>query len=169
MFKYFTDKETRKWIDVLDSFVKAYNNTYHSTIKMTPVEASLEKNSEIVWWNIYGAYITADYGVPAFKLDQTVRISKYKTIFTKGFMPNFSEEYFKIKQIVMGNPIVYKLEDLEGEQVNGIFYENELSVYNPTDDVEYKIEKILSKKTIKGLKYILVKYKGWPDKYVLKI
>ena len=165
MFKYFTKEETRIWVDVLGSFVKAYNNTYHSTIKMTPVEASLEENSEIVWWNIYGAYITADYGVPAFKLGQTVRISKYKSIFTKGYMPNFSEEYFKIKQILIGNPIVYKLEDLKEEGLNGIFYENELSAYNPTDDVEYKIEKVIGKKLIKGEKYILVKYKGWPDKF----
>ena len=135
MWKYFTENETRKWIDIVQDLVNAYNNTYHTTIKMTPVEASKPQNSEIVWWNIYGAYITADYGAPAFKIGQTVRISKYKSVFDKGYLPNFTEEYFKIKRVIVGNPIIYKLEDLQGEDINGIFYESELSSYNPTDDV----------------------------------
>jgi len=40
MFKYFTANNTNKYIDVLDDFVERYNNTRHSSIKMTPVEAS---------------------------------------------------------------------------------------------------------------------------------
>lgn len=165
VFKYFTENETRKWIDVIQLIVKGYNNTYHRIIKMTPIEASKPENSEIVWWNIYGAYITAEYGSPTFKVGQTVRISKYKSVFAKGYLPNFTEEYFKIKQIIIGNPIIYKLEDLKGEDINGIFYESELSSYNPTEDAEYKIEKVMGKKKIKGEEYILVKYKGWPDKF----
>ena len=51
-----------------------------------------------------------------------------------------------------------KLKDVKGEDLNGIFYEEELSAYNPGKDVEYKIEKVLGKKTIKGKKYALVKY-----------
>src|SRR5574338_248121 len=54
MFKYFTEHETRKWIDVIQKLVDAYNNSYHSSIKMTPTEASKEENTETVWWNIYG-------------------------------------------------------------------------------------------------------------------
>ena len=165
MWKYFTEHETRKWIDVVQNIVLGYNNTYHTTIKMTPSEASKPENSDTVWWNIYGAYITAEYGPPSFKIGQTVRISKYKSIFDKGYLPNFTEEYFKIKQIIFTRPIVYKLEDLKGEEVNGLFYENELSAYNASDEVEYKIEKVLGKKKIKNKNYILVKYKGWPDKF----
>ena len=132
---------------------------------MSPVEASKPNNTETVWWNIYGSHITAEFGVPNFKVGQYVRISKYKSVFAKGYLPNFTEEYFKIKQILIGNPIVYKLEDLKGEDLNGIFYESELSVYRPSDETQYKIEKILGRKTLKGKKYILVKYKGWPDKF----
>ena len=165
MWKYFTEHETRKWIDVVQNIVLGYNNTYHTTIKMTPSEASKPENSDTVWWNIYGAYITHEYGPPRFKIGQTVRISKYKSIFDKGYLPNFTEEYFKIKQIIFTRPIVYKLEDLKGEEVNGIFYESELSAYNASDEVEYKIEKVLGKKKIKNKNYILVKYKGWPDKF----
>ena len=38
MFKYFTSNSTRKYIDILDEFVKSYNNTNHSSIKMTPTD-----------------------------------------------------------------------------------------------------------------------------------
>jgi len=44
MFKYFTANNTNKYIDVLDDFVERYSNTRHSSIKMTPVEASKKEN-----------------------------------------------------------------------------------------------------------------------------
>ena len=65
----------------------------------------------------------------------------------------------------MGRPPIYKLEDLKGEELNGIWYDSELSPYNETENSTYKVEKVLGKKTIKGQKYVLVKYKGWPDKF----
>ena len=53
IFKYFTANLTRKYIDVLDKLVDQYNNTVHSSIKMYPVEASLKKNENKVWRNLY--------------------------------------------------------------------------------------------------------------------
>jgi len=53
MFKYFTANNTNKYIDVLDDFVERYNNTRHSSIKMTPVEASKQKNEVRVYRNLY--------------------------------------------------------------------------------------------------------------------
>ena len=44
MRKYFTANSIRKYIDVLDTLVDQYNNTVHSSIKMSPVEVSLNKN-----------------------------------------------------------------------------------------------------------------------------
>jgi len=165
MWKYFTANETRKWIDILDKLVDDYNNSFHTTIKMTPIEARRPENTARVWNNIYGAYLTAKYETPKFKEGQTVRIHKYKSVFDKGYLPNFTEEFFKIKQVQKGRPIVYKLEDLNGEELKGIFYESELSAYNENEETTYKIEKVLGKKKIKGKDYVLVKYKGWPDKF----
>jgi len=165
MWKYFTANETRKWVDVVDGLVNDYNNTFHSTIKMTPVEASKPENSPKVWNNIYGSYLVAKYDTPKYKIGQTVRISKYKGIFDKGYLPNYTEEFFKIKEVKIGRPTVYILEDLKGEGLTGIFYEDELSPYSETDESTYKVEKVLGKKTIKGKKFVLVKYKGWPDKF----
>ena len=53
MFKYFTANNTNKYIDVLDDFVESYNNTRHSSIKMTPVEASKKENEVRVYKNLY--------------------------------------------------------------------------------------------------------------------
>jgi hypothetical protein len=126
---------------------------------MTPVEASKQNNSEVVWWNTYGAYITADSGTPKFKFGETVRISKYKSVFDKSYSPNFRVEYFKIKQVLLGNPIVYKLVHLKGEDLKGFFYETELNNFKPSEETSYKVEKVLGKKKERGNNYILVKYK----------
>ena len=165
MWKYFTAHETRRWIDTYDRLVEGYNNTFHRSVKMTPIEASKPENSSLVWYNLYGAYLAAEYGQPKFKVGETVRISKYKTVFDKGYLPNYSEEFFKIKQVKIGKPIVYELEDTKGEELTGIYYEDELSPYDVTEETTHKVAKVLGKKTVKGKKYVLVKYKGWPDKF----
>lgn len=165
LWKYFTAHETRQWVDVIQKLVEDYNNTFHSIVKMTPVQASLPENSLIVWQNMYHPYLIAKYGPALFKVGQTVRISKYRNVFTKGYLANFTEEFFKIKQVLIGRPTVYKLEDLKGEELSGIFYEEELSAFSETSETTYKVEKVLGKKTVKGKKFVLVKYKGWPEKF----
>ena len=165
MWKYFTAKETDKWIDVLPKLVSGYNNAFHSTIGMSPLKAREEENAGAVWYNLYGAHLTHDFGKPKYKVGDSVRISKYKTIFSKGYLPNFTEEIFKIRQIIFTKPIVYQLEDFQNEELKGYFYPQELSFVPNPDDIEYKIEKVLRHKTVKGKKYSLVKYKGWGDKF----
>ena len=54
MFKYFSANSTRKYIDILDKLVDQYNNTTHSSIGMTPKEASEKRNEAKVWRNLYG-------------------------------------------------------------------------------------------------------------------
>jgi len=53
MFKYFTANNTNKYINVLGDFVDKYNNTWHSSINMTPVEASKIVNTITVYRNFY--------------------------------------------------------------------------------------------------------------------
>ena len=165
MWKYFTEKETLVWYDVLDKFVKGYNNSYHSSVGMTPNDARDEDNSSVVWYNLYGPHLEKTYGKPKFEAGQSVRIQKFKTIFTKGYLPNYSEEIFKIKEVIFTHPIVYKLEDLTDEEIDGYFYEEELSFVPNPDEIEYKIEKIIRYKTEKGKKYALVKWKGYGEKF----
>ena len=49
MWVRFTAKNTRNWINMIDDLIAVYNNTKHSTIKMTPVEASKKENEALVF------------------------------------------------------------------------------------------------------------------------
>ena len=95
---------------------------------------------------------------PKFKVGDQVRISKYKKIFTKGYMPNWSEEIFIIKKNKNTVPWTYVLNDLNGQEIIGTFYENELQ---KTHQKEFRIEKVLTKKGDK----LYVKWKGYDNSF----
>ena len=94
------------YIDKLDDIVDEYNNTYHRTIKMKPVDFEKEVNDKN----------------PKFKIGDHVIISKYKNTFAKGYMPNWSEEVFIISKIKNTVPWTYIINDLNGEKVIGTFF-----------------------------------------------
>ena len=66
-----------------------------------------------------------DYKDPKFKLGYYKRMSKYKNIFAKGYVPNWSEEAFVIKKVKNTVPWTYFIEDINGVEIIGIFYEKE--------------------------------------------
>ena len=126
MWKQFTIQGNTQYLDMLPKLVKEYNNTKHSSIKMTPVEASKKKNEGLVYFNLYGDMETSKQK-PKFKIGGKVRISKYKRkVFDKGYTENWSEELFTVDKIQYTNPITYKLKDLNDEEIKGSFYEPEL-------------------------------------------
>ena len=91
IYKYMTSVSKNVYIDKLDDIVDEYNNTYYRTIKMKSVD--VKDNT----------YIDSKKGAndndPKFKVDDHVRISKYKNIFAKGYTPNWSEEVFVVSKI----------------------------------------------------------------------
>ena len=114
-YKYMTSISTNAYIDRLDDIVDKYNNTKHRTIKMKPID--LKDNT----------YIDFDKEVndndSKFKVGDHVRISKYKNIFAKGYAPNWSEQVFVIKEIKNKVPWTYVINDFNGEEIVGTFYE----------------------------------------------
>ena len=87
------------YLDMLPKILKQYNNTKHSSIKMTPTEASNKKNEGTVYFNLYGD-MEISKQKPKFKIGDKVRISKYKrNVFDKGYTPNWTEEVFTIDKI----------------------------------------------------------------------
>ena len=80
MWKYFTDNNTNRYVDVLSDLVKGYNNTRHSSIKMMPVEASKKKNELTVWRTLYPDHLERCDINPEFSVGDKVRISKKKKI-----------------------------------------------------------------------------------------
>ena len=130
IYKYKTSISKNVYIDKLDDIVDEYNNTYHTTIKMKPID--VKDNT----------YINTDKETndkgPKFKVDDRVRISKYKNIFAKGYTPNWSEEIFVIKKAKNTVPWTYVINDLNSEEIMGTFYEKELQ---KTNQEEFRIEK----------------------------
>ena len=136
------------YIDKLDDIVKEYNNIYHKTIKMKPI--IIKDNTHI---NLEKEVNNKD---PKFKVDDYVRISKYKNIFAKGYMPNWSEEVFISSKIKNTVPWTYVINDINDEEITGTFYEKELQ---KTNQQEFRIEKIIKRK---GDKFY-VKWKGYDN------
>ena len=158
MWKYFTDNNTYKYIDVLPDLVEDYNNTVHSSTKLTPKEASKKKNELTVWRNLYPDRYKKYNITPKFSVGDEVRITKKKKVFEKGYTTRWTEEIFTIKEIRDTNPITYKLTDLKGEEIEGTFYEPELQ---KTEQQIYRIEKVIEKEKGRSL----VKWKGYSDKF----
>jgi hypothetical protein len=160
MWQRFTAENTRNWIDMLDKLMFEYNNRYHNTIKMKPIEASKQTNKVSVWYN-YNQDIKP-VGKPKFKVGDKVRISRIKGLFEKGYLPNWSEELFEIVSVKHTIPFTYTIKDMNGEHVAGSFYSEELQ---KTNQEVYRIEKIIRKKKIKGVEYGLIKWLGYSDKF----
>ena len=84
MWKYFTANSTNVYMNVLSDLVKDYNNTRHSSIKMTPVMASKKENKLTVWRNLYPQHLEIHDIKSKFSVGDKVRISKKKKTFEKG-------------------------------------------------------------------------------------
>ena len=95
---------------------------------------------------------------PKFKLGDRVRISKYKNILAKVYMPNWSEEVFVVSKNKATVPWTYVINDLNGEKIIGKFYEKELQ---KTNQQEFSIEKVIKRKGDK----LYVKWKGYDNSY----
>ena len=127
MWKMFTVNNNTVYFDTIDKLVNDYNNTKHSSVKMSPLEASKKKNEKKVWSNLYGDSIYLKTGKPKFSIGDKVRISKYKRkVFDKGYTPNWTEEIFVIDKIIPTKRITYSIVDLMGETITGSFYKQEL-------------------------------------------
>ena len=138
------------YINKSDDIVNEYNNTYHTTIKMKPVNVKdntfidfkKENNDED----------------PKFKVSDHVRISKYKNIFAKGYTLKWSEEVFGIKKVKNTVPWTYFINDLNDNEIIGTFYKKELQ---KTNQQKFRIEKVIKKKGDK----LYVKWKGYDSSF----
>ena len=119
-YKYMFSISKNGHIDKLDDIVNKYNNTYDNTIKIMPVDVKSSTYIEI-------------------KIGNIVRISTYKNIFAKTYVPNWSEEVFMIKNFKNTVLWTYVISDLKGEKIVGMFYGKELQ---KTNQKEFKVKKV---------------------------
>ena len=107
--------------------VNEYNNSYHRTIKIRPVD--VKDNPHIESMELRSNKETNDED-PKFKVGDHVRIFKYKNIFAKGFTPNWSGEIFVITKVKGTVPQTHVINDLNGAKIVRIFYKKELQKTN---------------------------------------
>ena len=92
---------------------------------------------------------------PKFSIGDNVRITKKKNLFDKGYTKRCTEDVIKISKIQLTIPVIYKITDYNGEEIQGSFYEQELQ---KTSQKTFRIEKVLKRQGDKSL----VKWKGYP-------
>ena len=160
LWKYFTMNLTQKWTNVLQDAVHAYNHSVHRTLGMRPVDVSPANVSEIRERLSSGGRSTER---SPFKVGDHVRISKVKSVFEKGYLPNWTEELFTVSNINRKkSPIMYKLKDYNGEEIEGSFYRHEIQKVIHDDDV-FLVEKVLRTQKRGNEKWCLVKWHGYPS------
>ena len=157
MWKQFTQHETQKWITMLPHLLEEYNNKRHTTIKMTPAEASVKVAEEKAE--------NRQLPEPQLQIGDIVRISKFKATFTKGYLANWSTEQFEVTGYLQRptDPVVYYLRDLFGEDIIGSFYFEELQKVKFPGKLF--VEEIRERRTRKRVKEALVKYIGFDERF----
>ena len=151
IYKYMTSLSKNVYIDKRDDTVNKYSNTYHSIIKMKPVDV---KSSTYIDFSKEN-----DNEGPRFEIGDHVRISKHKNIFAKGYTPNWSEKVFLIKKVK--NTVLWThaaISDINGKEIVGMFYNKELQ---KTNEKNFTVKKATKRKGNK----LYVKWKGYDNSF----
>ena len=112
-----TSNDSKSYLSYLNKLVDQCNNTYHHSINKKPIDSdytALTEESE------------TNHKTPKFKVNNRVRITKYRNIFSKDYTENWSRETLIIDSVLRTTPWNYKIKDLNGEKVIGSFYKKEL-------------------------------------------
>jgi hypothetical protein len=163
LYRYFAYKNTYRYIDVLPKFVRAYNDTVHSTTGMAPSRVT-EAYVLAIWKRMQrkNKNVRIAKAPLTFRVGQHVRISKEKMRFAKAAEQTFSTEISKVAKVIERSPrAVYELEDLDGSTIDGQFYREELTPVRLSDRTVYQIDKILRKRVRHGIREYLVRCGGY--------
>ena len=180
MYKYFTANKTKRWYDVLDNMVTAYNQRPNRTIGVPPATVLTKEDDTRVWRRVYYDSKEAQLRMaderPAnvdniANAGDKVRISLTKGHFDKGYVPNWGRQQMVVKEVLPPNRggrsrPVFKLTDTQGEKVKGQYYPEEVQRVPEQIQNVFEVERILRRRTDDdGHTETLVKFKGWPDKF----
>ncbi|XP_060557374.1 uncharacterized protein LOC132717822 [Ruditapes philippinarum] len=177
IFRYILQKRNQRYVNVLQDLMSSYNNTTHSSLNATPSSINKVNESES---RLQQYLIRTKSHKPKneprskkkttrrfkLKLGQTVRMSHVRNIFDREYSQKWTGEIFKITTRFKRDDLpVYKVEDWDGEPIDGTFYQQELQAITVDENTEYHVEKILQKRTRKKQRQVLVRWLHWPKKY----
>lgn len=136
IFRMLSATKSKKYIDKLQDLVHSYNNSYHRSIKMNPAQVN-RHNEDEVRQNLYGDLRdqTIEF---EFDLGDYVKINKEKKLFEKGYTDNWESDIYIISKQLPRIPPVYKVKRLDGSELYGVYYKEELQRVNyvPFDTFE---------------------------------
>ena len=170
---YFTWTNTRQWVtnsqgeDMLAKFVNAYNHRQHTTLGMSPLQAVKHDQNEL-YDSTIGKHLKRkqrkrlerDYS--NIKVGDFVLVNTAKKTFEKGVAPKWTCEVFKVIDVDMSSlRLSYKLEDMDGEEVKGMFVSDQLQKVTDPTNQPLMIEKVVKRRGDQ----VLVKYLGYGDKF----
>ena len=114
-----------KWIDVLPTITKQYNNRIHSSTKLTPIQASLKKNEGYVYKNLLDKRKKVK---PKFQINDLVRTADLKETFSKGDTTSWSYKLYKITEIINDTIPSYRLDNLKERYNESLLKKTELTM-----------------------------------------
>ncbi len=163
IYRHFTSENTNNWINYYATWLDEYNNRIHSTIGITPTEASMEENIDRVK-EAFAKRGKASIKPPVFEVGDNVRISRLKNTFEKGYDHNWSLAVYTISRDLPRRPPTYTLTDGAGNILVGSFYAEELQ-HAKSFDIAFKPEKVVKIEYINEIPFQLIHYQNKSDAY----
>lgn len=136
-----------------------YNTSKHRTIGMPPNDVNTDNEQELLDTVYNYKRIIPFKNNVKFKVGDRVRLSKYKHVFEKGYLPSWTTEIFRIDKIQRTDPITYLLVDWQGNPIRGSVYAEEMQATKQPD--VYLVEKIIRKRNGR----VLVKWLGFGSEF----
>lgn len=162
IYRYLTQNHTKRYLDTLDDIVHGYNASKHRSIGMAPDQVNQANESE-VRHRLYPGKVKPSNKFP-FQVGDTVRLAKERTSFQKGYHPMWTEEVFRIVEVVPRDPPVARVVDWQGEQIDGTFYKEEIQKVEMAPDAVYRVEQVIETRELaNGKQEYLVKWLGYPS------
>ena len=124
-----------KWVDILPAITKQYNNTVHSSTKITPKDASLKKNEGFVYKNLLDKRKKVK---PKYEVNSLVRTADLKKTFSKGDTTNWSYKLYKMTEIINDTIPSYRLDNLP-ERYNESLLKKTVLTMKENDNVMKKL------------------------------
>ena len=167
MFRYFTDKNTLRYVEVLPHLLSSYNRTLHSTTGMAPAAVDRNVDDEVRrrlaerWSKAQENKKQSD----KIRVGDSVRISIARAPFRKGYLPQWTREIFTVAAKKTTRPATFQLKDYDGDLLEGTFYAQELQKVVLSRDPIYRVEDVLRRRTRRGRREVFVSWQGYPAKF----
>lgn len=162
-FRHFTHNGNHRFLEEMQKFADSYNNSYHRSIKMTPIEAE-HSDTTVVFFNLYSGKtlkeLLSPTEQPKAEVGDDVRIAYDRGVFDKSYFSTFTDQTAKVQKVVRQPIPMYSLVDYRQKEIPRKFYSSEIQ---PIPEPKYRVEKILRERTRNGKKEYYVKWLNYPS------